>query len=314
MFLLLSLTSSLARPIINGNPESGFPTVVALGADFNGNTFSACTGNLITPRIILTAAHCGGDLPLELVIQFGSAFWGDDVTNADYAIGFEDYLIHPDYRELGSMGPYDTGAYDISLLLLAEDATTPPSLFRSEVIDDTLIGTPLTSVGFGITGANQNDSGLKRSANVIMSDVDALFVEINNADNPDNANICSGDSGGPTFIFDEEREQIVQLAVHSWGDQTCTIQSGSTRTDIVSEWIFDYIEEVHGSRDICEINGLYSDGLCTLLPDCLQEDPECIVEEEEIKSCNQMGTAQALSTWLILCSMIGLRRRLHAHT
>ena len=46
-----------------------------------------------------------------------------------------------------------------------------------------------------------------------------------------------------------------------------------------------YVEDVHGTRDICEINGLYSDGVCTLLPDCLQEDPQCIVEEEAVKAC-----------------------------
>jgi hypothetical protein len=117
-----------------------------------------------------------------------------------------------------------------------------------------------------------------------------MFIEVDNADNPDSANICSGDSGGPTFYFDEVRAQYVQLGVHSWGDQTCLYQSGSTKTDIISQWIFDYIEEIHGSRDICEVNGYYSDGVCTTLPDCLQEDPECIIEEEEVKgACSHVG-------------------------
>ena len=87
MFLLYLLAPVRALPIVNGDLEEDFPTVVALGAEFNGTAFSACTGNLITPRIVLTAAHCGGDLPLELVIQFGSAFWGSDVTAADGVFG-----------------------------------------------------------------------------------------------------------------------------------------------------------------------------------------------------------------------------------
>ena len=41
-------------PIVNGDLEDEFPAVVSLGADF-GNPFSACTGTLITHRVVLTA-------------------------------------------------------------------------------------------------------------------------------------------------------------------------------------------------------------------------------------------------------------------
>ena len=65
-----------ASLIVNGSPEYGFPSVVSLGAEFGDNAFSACTGNLITPKLILTAAHCSGDLPMEAVLSLGKAFFG----------------------------------------------------------------------------------------------------------------------------------------------------------------------------------------------------------------------------------------------
>ena len=122
---------------------------------------------------------------------------------------------------------------------------------------------------------------------------------VENADNEDSANICSGDSGGPTFFYDELRDQYVQIGVHSWGDQTCLYQSGSTRTDIIGEWIFDTIESVHGSRDICEVNGYYSDGVCTELPDCLKEDPECFVEEELPKAACSAIKLDTYTLWAL---------------
>ena len=76
---------------------------------------------------------------------------------------------------------------------------------------------------------------------------------MNNADNSTESNICSGDSGGSQMYFDSENQLWIQLAVHSWGDQSCLITSGSTRTDLVVDWIYETIVEVHGSSDICEI-------------------------------------------------------------
>ena len=45
------------------------------------------------------------------------------------------------------------------------------------------IGRDIMSVGFGITGANQNDSGTKRSAELVVSELRQMFVITNNADN-----------------------------------------------------------------------------------------------------------------------------------
>ena len=239
MSLIYFLVHSVsALPIVNGELESGFPSTVALGAEFGTNRFSACTGNLITPRIVLSAAHCGGDLPPDLILQAGKAFFGPNVTDVEHVIGFSDLIVHPDYEELSSGFGGTLGSNDFSMLVLAEDAPVEPTLFRHEPMDEADLGLTVKSVGFGITSANSQVSGIKWSADLTIDELDEMFIISDSDTNPNDANICSGDSGGPMFHIDEEG-LVTQWAVHSWGDQTCTITSGSTRTDLVVDWIYE---------------------------------------------------------------------------
>lgn len=294
--------------IVNGSLEPDFPATVALGAQFGNNAFSACTGTLITPKIILSAAHCGGDLPPELIVQAGKAFFGDSVLTADSVIGFSDVVVHPDYVELeGTIGG-TLGEYDISLLVLQEDAPVQPIFYWPEPMDETWIGQEIISVGFGITDANANDSGTKRSAPLVVSDIDEMFVISDNADNPNQANICSGDSGGSQMFFNEDWGQWVQIAVHSWGDQYCTQTSGSTRTDVVNDWILETVQQVHGTTDMCEINGFYDDDECTTYSICQNVDPACEIEEEDSKmACSTSSTMDWMGL-LLLPVLLGRRR------
>ena len=57
-------------PIINGQFETGFPAAIVIGADFG--PFAILLGQSNHPRVV-PAAHCGADIPLELVVQSGLA-------------------------------------------------------------------------------------------------------------------------------------------------------------------------------------------------------------------------------------------------
>lgn len=259
-------------PVVNGSVEPGFPTVVSLGADILDERLSLCTGNLITTRIVLTAAHCTDFIPTALLQAGGRAYVGEDIWGAEHALLLEDRVVHPEYVELdNSVG--EIGEYDISVVILAEDAPLRPMWLRTEPLTEDLLGTDLLSIGFGL---DEHDvSGVKRSATLTFDVLDEQFIVSNSMNNPNGANICSGDSGGPQIAEVDGRWE--QWAVHSWGDTGCTQRSGSQRVDIALDWVLDQVELVHGTRDLCKANGWAGDGTCDEI--CESQgaiDPDCI--------------------------------------
>ena len=255
--LLLSLPAvALSPPIVNRTVEKGFPSVVALGAVLGENTFAECTGTVITPRVVLTAAHCGADIPLEHVVAGGKAFFGTNVGEPDLVLGFQDMMIDPDYVRLSDptpSGSQDLGHDDFAVLVLDEDAPVVPLRLNTRPMTEEDVGLDMVSVGFGITSAAGAGSGTKRSAALTLDEVGEVYLVSQTVTNPGGGQICSGDSGGPQVAELDETGEWIQVGVHSWGDENCLFDSGSSRVDVGYDWIMDQVEAVHGSRDLCEI-------------------------------------------------------------
>ncbi len=314
LHIVLSAPLAASPKIVNGDKESGFPSAVSLGVESGDSRFSACSGNLITPRVVLTAAHCGADYPMDVVVAWGTTFIGDDIDDYQASIGFESGVIHPDYSPLeGAILPDN----DVAILILEEDAPVRPSwiVLRDLVnADDT--GADVISVGFGSTGADGSGSGTKRSAEMTVDGFRQGFIISESATNTDGSQICSGDSGGPMFHLAPDGVWE-QWGVHSWGDQDCLVSSGSTRIDQQREWILEQVIAVHGTADFCEINGWYGDGLCDAR--CAQEDPDCALaldsadtgEPSVEEPKGRCSSAPAKAGWLAagLAGLLLLRRR-----
>lgn len=263
--------------IVNGQEVEGegFPSAWAIGLTFGAQQFSTCSASLITPRILLTAAHCSAEfgVPVEMIQEFGIAMFDNVASRATETRRFVEIINHPEYTSIGRQGN-PTPLNDIAVIVLDEDASFPATWFRTRPLTlEQAVGATVTSVGYGVTSGAQQGGGIKRWADMTVDDLDDQFVLSAVSTNPGGTNICQGDSGGPQY-HDAGNGKLVQWGVHSWGDQGCLTLAGSTRTDAFADWVLGHVEDVHGTRDGCTINDWYGDGACDAF--CEKPDPDCL--------------------------------------
>jgi len=162
--------------------ECQFPGVVAFRA---GET--SCSGSIIHPRVMVTAAHCiEGGVPAR--IRFGESYSGDERRS-----DIERCEPHPDYAASQS------AADDIGYCVLVEPATelAPIPLLAGCETEHLQVGTIAAIVGFGVP-EDGGSFGRKRYAfTTVASELHADgTIEIGD----DGANGCIGDSGGPALV------------------------------------------------------------------------------------------------------------------
>lgn len=192
----------LAR-IVGGQEvgRGGFPHCVCVGEPGQW----MCTGALVAPRVVLTAAHCGGDIDRIAIGNLVSPNLGADTT----VVPVQHVAVHPRYR------PYPFSENDISILILASPALVPPIAMASdEAVESAsaveLVGfgynDPERPVGFGVKRQVRIDLPLiLRKEGEDLSPLEQLlgfhadyeFVAGRKGLGRDS---CNGDSGGPAYI------------------------------------------------------------------------------------------------------------------
>jgi secreted trypsin-like serine protease len=203
--------------IIGGTPalEGEFNECCLIGKrNPNGTIDWFCTGVLIHPRVVVSAAHCVvAGQPYVVALETNSQ---NNLSNAKL-VNTRKTIVHPNYVS-------QTHLYDLSVLVLQAEATTPPApLVTTEIISN---ASEVELVGFGNDHITLNQGfGIKRKVFVDIVSIrrnpneDLNLAESTYGYESDlefvaggkGFDTCNGDSGGPVYINHSNQRWVAGL-------------------------------------------------------------------------------------------------------
>ncbi len=236
--------------IVNGEPDPADDAVVALlgwGQPF-------CTGTVVSPTVVLTAAHClHPDMGVPPISQI-EVFFGSNVWSGGTTIDAVEGEYHPSWSINDPQGDYDVG-----VLRLASTAPAGPVPLGTQAFSPSTVGEPVRLVGFGVTYSGGNDAGIKREGSSYVDDYSSLQFTMPLSP----SGTCSGDSGGAALMTEGGLEVVA--GIHSMSD--CQSIAIDERVDAhVNSFINPFI----GADPVPDCG---ADGLCA--SNCPDVDPDC---------------------------------------
>jgi hypothetical protein len=233
-----------ASALVGGTPTYEYPAVLLLESPDGG----FCTGSLVAPDVVLTAAHC----------QVAPG-WTASVMSFDQPIASAQVVEAVTHRYHNGGDAFSD--HDIALARLAGTLDEDPLPIAVEPLADP-VGQVLTVVGFGVIDGQELDGGgAKRQGQFPITAANRDYV----TGGEDGRSICYGDSGGPAFLELDGAVTIAGVTRSHFGE--CTGLSQWTRVDAYAgEFVLPFLDSWSGP---CRLDGTCTSGGCrTPDPDC----------------------------------------------
>lgn len=235
---VLALAAANAHAITWGQADgSKHPAVGALvDYDRHGTAYAFCTGTLVSPTVMLTAAHCNPGVEMVKV-----TFESKVVNGAAMHMGR--YIAHPGYRGAQS-DPHDIAVivFDAPVAGITPARLPTAGLFDTLKSNGLLAGTKYTAVGYGGQERNFDDKGqpyiaYEDTREWSVSGFGALndaWLRLSQNNATGNSGTCFGDSGGPNFLGSGDGESDVIAGTTITGDMQCVQSNVIYRLDTES--------------------------------------------------------------------------------
>lgn len=208
----LSPYDQQVQAIINGQPDSRHPAVGAITAGTQG---AFCTGTLITPKLVVTAAHC-----VDAMGKYGGASgcrFRTDASSGSVHHTIQQAIKHPSYNPRSST----LSDYDIAVLILnnAVSGVTPIPA-NADPVDATWVGRKVLVMGYGLiqTQPTPQSAPSKYSAEIPIFQVSGN--QMVHKDQTTGKSACHGDSGGPALYTVNGELRVIGVTSTATSDVT----------------------------------------------------------------------------------------------
>ncbi|HWE31241.1 MAG TPA: trypsin-like serine protease [Polyangia bacterium] len=232
----------LGQAIINGTVDDGDTNVVLVFAQVPGqSTGSLCTGEVVSPHVVLTAAHCMAPSTVGAGAQFvvftGTMLPTTGRPPANELLGVSESHYVPTFS-------YDTNSGadqdDVGVLILAQPTMIAPLPFNQYTLPSSAKGAAARIIGYGLSDGNDSagtTAGTRRQAPTTVSEYQAQTLRVFDGMHAN----CEGDSGGPTLLTLDGKERIVGITQVGYVGCPVGMSSSDTRIDAYASFVDQYV-------------------------------------------------------------------------